>query len=296
MQRRLRLFALATLIVWGSLIGFNHWRADAADIHLRPPGDMFERGPYTYRVKEQWRTSDQPVPAPAINPYVRPEFAHEMRNLQPAILAAAARHNHPQISGMSDHDFAVLIALLMYNEHFGWFEERVTPVQLFTPLYEDLQRETNQAGISNLSVWPANIRPSVAIEILRGQVPLPRSTGMMTVPMTIAGSTLNIKSHPSTQELYAAVSHEIADPALAVEYLAANLERGLYRAQAEHVVVTWRALAAWHNQGIVSPSDLRKNPTAADYVRRASAYFATARTLIDLPERHVPAWKLAIGD
>lgn len=296
MQRRLRLFLLATVLVCGTLIGFSHWRADAADIHLRPPADMFERGPYAFRVKEAWRASDQPAPAPAINPYVRPEFAHEMRDLQPAILAAAARHNRPHLSGMSDHDFAVLIALLMYNEHFGWFEERVTPVQMFTPLYEDLQRETNQAGISNLSVWPANIRPSVAIEILRGEVPLPHSTDVMTVPLTIAGSTINLKNYDSAQDLYAAVSHEIADPTLAVEYLAANLERGLYRARAEHVAVTWRVLAAWHNQGIVSPSEVRKNPTASDYVRRASAYFATARALIDMPEQHVPAWKLAIGD
>ena len=284
------------MLVCGTLIGFNHWRADAADIHLRPPSDMFERGPYAFRVSEIWRASDRPRPAPAIEPYVRPEFARQMRDLQPAILAAAARHNHPTLSGLSDHDFAVLIAQLMYNEHFGWFEERVTPVQLFTPLYEDLQRETNQTGISDLSIWPANIRPSVALEILRGQVPLPHSTAMMTVPLSIAGSTIDITDHTSPQELYAAVSHEIADPELAVEYLAANLERGLYRAQAEHVTVTWRALAAWHNQGIVAPRDLRQNATASDYVRRASAYYATARALIDMPERHIPAWKLAIGN
>ena len=44
----------------------------------------------------------------------------------------------------------------------GFRDGRITPVQALTPLYEDLQRQTNAAGLSNLSVWPANIRPSVA--------------------------------------------------------------------------------------------------------------------------------------
>src|SRR5262245_55641827 len=174
-----------------------------------------------------------------------------MRSLQPAIIAAARRHNRPEISHMSDYDFAVIIAQIMYNEHFGWFEERITPVQAFTPLYEDLQRETNAAGLSNLSIWPANIRPSVAIEILRHQLPLPRSTSVITVPVDVAGSRIDLKSYSSQAGLFAAVNREISQPELAVEYLAANLERGLYRARIEGVPVTWRTLAAWHNQGIV---------------------------------------------
>jgi hypothetical protein len=179
----------------------------------------------------------------------------------------------------------VVIAQIMYNENFGWFEERVTPVQAITPLYEDLQRETNAVGLSNLSVWPANIRPSVAIEILRRELPVPRATSVLTIPVEVAGSRIDLKKMQSQATLYAAVSREISQPALAVEYLAANLERGLYRAQVEGVAVTWRTLAAWHNQGIVSPRDIRDNPTASDYLRRCSAYLGKARALINLP-RH----------
>jgi hypothetical protein len=223
------------------------------------------------------------MPGPVIEPYVRPEFAAEMRRLRPAIRAAATRHNRRQLSGMSDDDFAVVIALIMYNEHFGWFEEKVTPVQALTPFYENLQRETNAVGISNLSVWPANIRPSVAIEILRRQMPLPNSTDLTTVPITVAGSQIDVNRFTSAGALYSAVSKEISEPALAVEYLAANLERGLYRAQIERVPVTWRALAAWHNQGIVSPQDIRDNATARDYLHRSSAYLGKARRLIEAP-------------
>ena len=176
------------------------------------------------------------------------------------------------------------MAQIMYNEHFGWFEERVTPVQAITPWYEDLQRETNAAGLSDLSVWPANIRPSVALEILHRQLPLPHSTRMLTVPVDVAGSRIDPQRYQSQGALYAAISEEISQPPLAVEYLAANIERGLYRAQFEGVPVTWRTLAAWHNQGIVAPRDIRNNPTASDYLRRCSAYLGRARALLDQPD------------
>jgi hypothetical protein len=263
----------------------HHWQANAAvpiESFLRP-ADMRALEPYRNTTHYGERRSDGHAPGPAMDPYVRPEFAREMRALRPAILAAARRHNHPELSGMSDHDFAVVLALLMYNEHFGWFEEQVTPVQALTPFYEDLQRETNEAGIANLSVWPANIRPSVALEILRQQIPLPESTGVMTVPIKVAGSKIDVDTFQSTGALYAAITAEITQPALAVEYLAANIERGTYRARMEHVPVIWRTLAAWHNQGIVSPRDIRDNATARDYIRRSSAYLATARALIDTP-------------
>jgi hypothetical protein len=283
LRRRLELLLLATLLAAGLLVLSQHRQANAASSRPRSAADQPEHDAAYATPTTGQRVMERRAPAPAIDPYVRPEFAAEMRSLQPAIIAAARRHNRPEISGMSDYDFAVLIAQVMYNEHFGWFEERVTPVQVFTPLYQDLQRETNAAGLSNMSVWPANIRPSVAIEILRRELPLPRSTSVMTVPVAVAGSRIDLRSYQSKAGLYMAVNEEISQPALAVEYLAANLERGLYRARIEGVPVTWRTLAAWHNQGIVSPRDIRDNPTARDYLRRCSAYLGRARALIDQP-------------
>lgn len=296
MIHRLKVLILATLLASGLFIVSNHWRVDAAAKRelAQAPTDMHDRGPFRDPPIVEARRSDRRVPGPSIDPYVRPEFAGEMRTLQPVILAAAKRHNRADLSGMSDHDFAVLIALIMYNEHFGWFEERVTPVQVLTPFYENLQRQTNEAGISDLSVWPANIRPSVALEILRQQVPLPHATGVLTVPITVAGSTIVPDAFESQGALYAAITAEITQPEMAVEYLAANLERGLYRAQSEGVPATWRALAAWHNQGIVAPEDIRRNRTASDYLRRASAYFGKARALIDLRPPHIPASKYLV--
>jgi hypothetical protein len=294
--RHLRLLVLASLLAFGLFTISNEWQANAAIKNELPAlhFDAHERRPAHIPARSGERMSQRRAPSPSIDPYVRPEFAGEMRTLRPIILAAAQRHNRLQLSGMTDHDFAVIIALILYNEHFGWFEERIAPVQALTPLYEDLQRQTNETGIGDLSVWPANIRPSVALEILRKQVPLPHSTQTVTEPIAVAGTTINPDLVSSQAELYARITAEITDPDLAVEYLAANLERGLYRAKLEGVTVTWRTLAAWHNQGIVAPEDLRKNLTASDYIRRASAYFGKARALIDTPPTHLLKGRMTV--
>jgi hypothetical protein len=104
-----------------------------------------------------------------------------------------------------------------------------------------------------------------------------------------------LRAYQAQGALYAAISDEISQPALAVEYLAANLERGLYRAQIEGVPVTWRTLAAWHNQGIVSPRDIRDNATASDYLRRCSAYLGKARALIKQSRTTPAVRRLADG-
>ncbi len=228
------------------------------------------------------------VPGPTIEPFVRPDLAVRMERLRPLILAAARRHNRPAYSGMSDHEFAAVIAVILYNENFGWLEDEVAPLRAVTPLYQDLQRHANTyLPGSNFSVWPANLRPSVALEILRHQLPLD-TTEVITVPVEVAGSKIDLTSFQSTPELFAAISAEISRDDMAVAYLAANLERGLYRAKIEEVPVSWRTLAAWHNQGLVDPRQIRTNPTARDYLRRASAYLPLARTLVHPPPPQAP--------
>lgn len=220
-------------------------------------------------------------PELSIEPYVRPELAARLQRLRPTILAAAARHNPRDLSGMSDRQFAAVMVLLLYNEHNGWLEDRVEPLRIFTPLYENLQVRANTSGIgSNFSVWPANLRPSVALEILRQQVPVPGPRQSITVPITVTGSRIVLVDYASSSSLLAAISAEISRDDLAIEYLAANLERGVYRANFEATPVTWRTLAAWHNQGIVDPKEIRANPTASSYVRRASAYLLLAEAFV----------------
>jgi hypothetical protein len=226
------------------------------------------------------RPSAARLPGPSIEAFVRPDLERRMEGLRPAILAAAERHNRPQLSGMSDEEFAAVIALVIYNENFGWLEDDIAPLRVFTPLYQDLQRQANtHMPGSNFSVWPANLRPSVALEILYRQLPL-ASAQVITVPVTVEGSAIDLGEYESREELFAAITAEISRDDLAVAYLAANLERGLFRAALEGAPVSWRTLAAWHNQGIVDPELIRANDAARDYVRRAAAYLPLARELV----------------
>jgi hypothetical protein len=226
------------------------------------------------------RQTSNGLPGLTIEPFVRPDLAKRMELLRPEILGAARRHNRPELSGMSDEEFATAIAVVIYNENFGWLEDDLAPLRAFTPLYQNLQRQANtHMPGSNFSVWPANLRPSVALEILDRQVPLANAE-VITVPVTVEGSTITPADFSDRDELFAAITAEISRDDLAVAYLAANLERGLYRAAEEGSPVSWRTLAAWHNQGIMDPALIRANPTARDYVRRASAFLPLARELV----------------
>ena len=278
MGRRVRWLSLALLLAWTLFVLSPNARLSAAaDTRLHNNLLLL---PVLALSETALQPDTRVRPALSNEAYIRPEFRREMRALRPAIIAAAKRHNHPQLSDMSDREFAVVIAALLYNENFGWFEEEVQPIRELTPFYQSLQVQANHAG-ANLTVWPANLRPSVAAEILAGRIPLPGSTGSMTRTLIVVGSSIDPADYSGKSELYAALTQEIAYPPLAVEYLAANLERGLYRANYERVPVTWRTLAAWHNQGIVSPREYVANPTAADYLHRASAYLPAARSLIE---------------
>lgn len=219
-------------------------------------------------------------PGPSIEPYVRPQMAARMESLRTTIIAAARRHNQPELSHMSDQEFAALIALILYNENFGWLEEEIVPLRAITPFYESLQREANErVPGSNFSIWPANLRPSVARELLEQKIPLPDGS-FKSVPVFVYGSKIDPEAYATQDELFAAITEEISRDDMSVEYLAANLERGLYRASYEGAPISWRTLAAWHNQGIVDPELIRANSTASDYVRRASSYLPMARLLV----------------
>ncbi|WP_238613336.1 hypothetical protein [Candidatus Oscillochloris fontis] len=229
------------------------------------------------------------TPGLSIEPYIRPEMAQRMVHLRPTILAAASRHNRQELSGMSDRQFALVMVTILYNEHFGWFEEDLAPLRVVTPLYQDLQRRVNASGVGgDFSVWPTNLRPSVAIEILRGELPL--ADGQVAyVPIHVVGSQIDLADYATPEALLAAITNEISRDDLAIEYLAANLERGLYRAAAEGAPVSWRTLAAWHNQGIVCPQAARANPTSSDYLRRAAAYLPSAQAFLRQKSIHALA-------
>lgn len=211
--------------------------------------------------------------------YVQPAFAVQMQGLRGVIMDVARRNNRPEHSGLSDSEFAVMVATILYNEHNGWFEDLVPPVRRLTPFYQGIQGVLNRVGLgANYSMWPTNLRPSVAEEILRRELPVPG--GSVRSGVGVPQSAIEPEHYASRQALLAAISGELARPELAIDYLGANLARGVERARYEGVPVTWQALAAWHNQGIVRSEEISRNDTARSYIVRAATYRVLAYDLV----------------
>ena len=191
--------------------------------------------------------------------YVRPSIAHKVFLQRQNILQLAHRHNHPQITHYDDSEFAAIMITILYTEQLGWLEDVFPGIRPITPFYQDAQVVSNQWFGTNFSVWPANLRPSVVDEILDADVP---GVGHVDLP-------LNIPS-PFNTPRYA--NFLASDSDYAFELLAANLERGIIRAHAESVPVTWQTLLAWHNAGLVNPTQIAANHSLQHYLYRATFY------------------------
>jgi hypothetical protein len=218
---------------------------------------------------------------PTVEPYIHADFAAQLETLRPTILDAARRHNRAELSGLTDQQFAEVIVLLLHSEYIGWLDAEVPTVRPLHPLFQRLQTGINRYGGADLTIWPTNLRPSVAVEILRGEVPLPPPAEPLHVRLHVTGSRIDLSDYPDQHALYKAISRELSEPRLAIEYLAANLERGICRAHYERVPVTWQSLATWHNQGIVTPADVANHPAAIAYLGRTAAYLRPARAFFE---------------
>jgi hypothetical protein len=191
--------------------------------------------------------------------FIRPSIAQKVFAQRQYILQLAHRHNHPQITHYDDSEFAAIMITILYTEQLGWLEDVLPSIRVVTPLYQDAQVVSNQWFGTNFSVWPANLRPSVVDEILAAEVP---GVGQVTLPLDIP-TQLNA---PRYANLLA------SQPDYAFELLAANLERGIIRANAESVPITWQTLLAWHNAGLVNPSQIATNHSLQHYLYRATFY------------------------
>mgnify|MGYP000107533878 CR=1 FL=1 len=232
----------------------------------------------------------RPYPTALPKPYVDPAFELQMLRLRSAILASAERHNRQAVTGLRDDEFAVLLAAQLYFEYNSTLATRGTLGRVVTPVYQEAQGVANAIGMGNFSVWPANLRPSVAASLLRAEMPYINALDRPTtrqIPLTIHGSRLQplieAKRWASWQPSDSAVAAEIAQPELAVEYLAANFEVASYRAQFDWAPITWMTFAAWHNQGLVSPAHIAGNGQLAQVLSTIETYLPAAMHLINVP-------------
>lgn len=195
--------------------------------------------------------------------YIRPSVARNVFAQREYILQLAHHYNRPQITHYDDSEFAAIMVTVLYTEQLGWLEDMLPSIRAVTPFYQSAQVVSNQWFGTNFSVWPANLRPSVVDEILAAEVP---GVGHIALPLSIPT--------PLNNPRYAHVLASQSD--YAVELLAANLARGIVRANAESIPITWQTLLAWHNAGLVNPAQIATNRSLQHYLYRASFYRESA--------------------
>ena len=224
------------------------------------------------------------TPINTTRPYVNADFQASMYLLRSEIMASAVRHNIAALSGLSDYEFALVLTALLYFENNGVLQQRTGVEHHATYCYQHAQTLMNYTGLTDFSVWPANLRPSVGLSLLRGEMPYIDHTYQAAVvqrPITIYGSHLQVAmhKHPGWEPSLSAVAAEITDPVLAVEYLAANFEMALYRADYDWVPHSWMTLVAWHNQGLVDPQAMLRHHQLQTVLPQVAMYLPVAHEL-----------------
>jgi len=195
--------------------------------------------------------------------YVRPQVAQLINEQRLHIKQMAHAYNQPDLSGLSDAEFASVLVMILYTEHHGWLEDVVPSVRTMTPLFQELQVISNGTLGTNFSVWPANLRPSVIDEIRSEQ--MPRDGGsFLQVGTTAPYSTNDLATNPHS----------------AIELLAANMARGVRQAHQSGVPVSIESILAWHNAGIVSPQHIANTRSVQHYIDRALIYQSLARMAV----------------
>lgn len=298
-RRKVRLFFCCLLLAVLAVDGLNRRQmiVAAAPLELvQPPPPMA----HTFLVADAppirgWPSAanlfyqaGKPYPTDLPDPYFDPAFELEMLRLRPAMLASAARHNRRAVTGLSDDQFAVLLAAQLYFEYNSALATRNSLGRVVTPVYQEAQGVANSIGVGNFSVWPANLRPSVAASLLRGEMPYISASNkpaFRRVPVKVHGSALQalMDQNSDWQPDDSAVASEIAQGELAVEYLAANFEIASYRAQFDWAPISWMTFAAWHNQGVVSPGHITANRQLAQVLPVIETYIPAAMRLIYAP-------------
>jgi hypothetical protein len=190
-------------------------------------------------------------------------FSAQRHDVPPDVLAAVfynemfgqeARLLHTAIPGDSDLASAVRDSLLGID--FLTIKQLQIGVKCMAAL----------AG-ANTTIGPAGIRISVGREI--------------ESETTIAGSRHQLTGLAERPSLIA----DLMSPSTAMEYLAANLQRGMRRAAPEQAG-DWTVSARWHNTGVISDRPDVPRPVwnkGSRYIARVQTFQPEVRLLLDLP-------------
>ncbi len=172
------------------------------------------------------------------NIYWPPDEIASIKALLPAIKRSAQLHNPPN-SNLDDTAFAALMITALHWE--GRLPGNAKPRTLNNWLHDTGSDLATAGGLWDGSTGIANIRPSVALEL--------RQEGYKIQGSSYAEDIIAACEVSPFQFL----AFELQIPEVSIEYLAANLERGVYRVRAQGLEPSAFNLAAWLNTGTYTP-------------------------------------------
>jgi hypothetical protein len=269
-----------------------------------------EQGSYKYNAQQDAINSAQGDPCENRKPPVTPPVGgmvvnwiredprnnfpdaeiESIRALRPDILACASRHNTVK-TNMDDDAFAALMTAILH-----W--EGKLPGTGKTPEDQKGDREKDTWALRgfNISTGIAKIKPSVAVQILRGEIPGFRERYCYEIeggsPWTrriaqLGGSACDERGCWDPRFIFAA--NELAIMKMSLEYLAANLERGADRVNTLGYQASVFNLALWHNRGIQTPAEFSAVPRSElSYGNVMLATMPTAMRVLGIQGRYLP--------
>jgi hypothetical protein len=179
--------------------------------------------------------------------------------LKEDILASAKRHNTPR-TNMDDASFAALMTAILHWE--GKLPGNAKPQ------FEQFKDFVGDLGATlinyDASTGIANVRPSVAKEILQGYVPGVEETfcyeisGGLNYEQAVEVAALrSLRSDTGNQHypVERVLFFELQNRKKSIEYLAANTQRGADRISSLGFKASVFNLASWANAGVQTPSE-----------------------------------------
>lgn len=215
-----------------------------------------------------------------------------INNLRSDIFASARRHCTPK-TNMDENAFAALMTAILHVEG-------KLPGNGNTPAVQEENKKKDEAAFwygANVSTGIAKIKPSVAVQILRGEIPKMTEQWCYTIEGRDPIAEAVIRFGPSACDgpwekcwdpRFWRAAAELSNPKISLEYLAANLERGADRINLLGAQASVFNLAAWHNRGAQTPEEFRRSLDAQSYGNVILSLMPTAFRVLNVQGRYLP--------
>ena len=208
--------------------------------------------------------------------------------LKSDIRASAMRHNTSK-TNMDDNAFAALLTAILH-----WEGKLPGNGNSASHQREDWLKDFADIQFgADFSAGIAKIKPSVALEILKGEIP--NRPGQYCYSVTGGWTYTDLMSTIQMQGMFYTpfqiLAVNLQDQKASIDYLAANLERGADRINGFGFQASAFNLGAWHNTGLQTPNEIltsQNGPKARSYGNTVLAAMPRAFNVLSIQGLYLP--------